>query len=148
MMTRIMKREASKAPKNEASCTFQVQEFKPPRHFVEIDFQRLTRPETTYVNQKRQQEFVKIGITGAYYAGGPVKHGQVRWKVHKAKTSYKVPGYDNFVFGYSREEPGELIESGQAILDEKGRTEVEFPLDRQILSGESGLAGDCHGGRF
>ena len=58
--------------------------------------------------------------------------------MHKAKTSYQVPGYDNFVFGYSREEPGELIESGQAILDEKGRTELEFPLDRQVLAGESG----------
>ena len=67
-----------------------------------------------------------------------MKHGQVRWKVHKAKTSYQVPGYDNFVFGYIREEPGELIESGQAILDEKGRTELEFPLDRQVLAGESG----------
>ncbi|MCL4503690.1 MAG: MG2 domain-containing protein [Deltaproteobacteria bacterium] len=126
------------APKNEASCTFQIQEFKPPRHFVEIDFKRLTRAETGYVNLKKEQEFVKIGLTGAYYAGGPVKHGQVRWKVHKAKTSYQVPGYDNFIFGYSREEPGELIESGQAILDEKGRTELEFPLDRQVLAGESG----------
>ncbi|MFI5354143.1 MAG: alpha-2-macroglobulin [Desulfobaccales bacterium] len=128
----------AEAPKNEASCTFQIQEFKPPRHFVEIDFKRLTRSETGYVNLKREQEFVRIGLTGAYYAGGPVKHGQVRWKVHKAKTSYQVPGYDNFVFGYSREEPGELIESGQALLDEKGRTELEFPLDRQVLAGESG----------
>ena len=130
--------EAAKGPKNEAKCTFQVQEFKAPRHFVEIDFKRLTRTETGYVNQKLQQEFVKIGLSGAYYAGGPVKHGQVRWKVHKAKTSYQVPGFDNFDFGYSREEPGELIESGQAILDEKGRTELEFPLDREVLSGASG----------
>ncbi len=129
---------SAEAPKNEANCTFQIQEFKPPRHFVEIDFKRLTRSETGYVNLKREQEFVKIGLTGAYYAGGPVKHGQVRWKVHKAKTSYQMPGYDNFVFGYTREEPGELIESGQAILDEKGRTELEFPLDRQVLAGESG----------
>ncbi|HEY9072584.1 MAG TPA: MG2 domain-containing protein, partial [Desulfobaccales bacterium] len=80
----------AKPPKNEATCTFQVQEFKAPRHFVEIDFHRLTRAETSYVNLKRTQEFVKIGLTGAYYAGGPVKHGQVRWKVHKAKTSYQV----------------------------------------------------------
>ena len=131
--------EASEnGPKNATSCTFQVQEFKAPRHFVTIDFKRLTRAETAYVNQPRQQDFVKIGINGGYYAGGPVKHGQVRWKVHKAKTSYQVKGYDNFAFGYTREEPGELIESGQAILDEKGRTELEFPLDRQALAGESG----------
>lgn len=131
--------EAGKAPENEASCTFKVQEFKPPRHFVEIDFKRLSRPETSYVNRKKEQEFVRIGLIGANYAGGPVKHGQVRWKVHKSKTSYQVPGFDNFVFGYSREEPGELIESGQAILDEKGRTEVEFPLDREVLAGEAGF---------
>jgi uncharacterized protein YfaS (alpha-2-macroglobulin family) len=133
------KPDSGQAPKNSATCTFQVQEFKAPRHFVEIDFKRLSRPDTSFVNdQGRQQDFVRIGLSGAYYAGGPVKHGQVRWKVHKSKTSYQVPGHDNFVFGYTREEPGELIESGQAILDEKGRAELEFPLDREVLAGESG----------
>lgn len=126
--------------RNETVCTFQVQEFKAPRHFVEIDFQRFSRAETGYVNREaRPREFVRIGLAGAYYAGGPVKHGQVRWKVHKAKTSYQVPSYDTFVFGYAGEEPGELIESGQAILDEKGRTELEFPLDQQMLTGQYGF---------
>jgi len=127
------------APTNAATCTFQVQEFKAPRHFVEIDFKKFSRPDTSFVNdQGRQRDFVRIGLSGAYYAGGPVKHGQVRWKLHKSKTSYQVPGNDNFEFGYTRDEPGELIESGQAILDEKGRTEIEFPLDREVLAGESG----------
>ena len=41
------------APKNQASVTFQLQEFKPPRHFVGIDFQQTTRPLKDYVNQGR-----------------------------------------------------------------------------------------------
>ncbi len=130
----------TKPPRNEAVCTFEIQEFKAPRHFVDLDFKRFSRTETGYVNREaRPREFVRIGLTGAYYAGGPLKHGQVRWKVHKSKTSYQVPGYDQFVFGYAGEEQGELIESGQAILDEKGRTELEFPLDQQVLAGQSGF---------
>lgn len=132
--------EAGRPPRNEASTTFQVQEFKPPRHFVDIAFKQFRRTVKDYVNRgERQAEFVRISINGEYYAGGPVKHGQVRWKVHKSKTSYQVPGYDQFTFGYAGDEPGELIESGQAILDEKGRAEVEFPLNRQVLAGEHGL---------
>ena len=41
---------------------------------------------------------------------------------------------------------GTLIESGQAILDEKGRTELEFPLDRQVMTAEHGLLRDGHRG--
>ena len=121
------------------SVTFQLQEFKPPRHFVSIDFQQLTRSETGYVN-RGSSKFVRISLTGSYYAGGQVKHGQVRWKIYQAKTSYQVPGYDNFTFGYGSEEPGALIESGQTILDEQGRAELEFPLDRQVMNGEHGLS--------
>ncbi|MBM4273200.1 MAG: hypothetical protein FJ134_01885 [Deltaproteobacteria bacterium] len=132
--------KTGRPPRNEASTTFQVQEFKPPRHFVNLEFKQFRRTVKDYVNRsERQAEFVRIGINGEYYAGGPVKHGQVRWKVHKSKTSYQVSGYEQFTFGYAGEEPGELIESGQAILDEKGRAEVEFPLNRQILAGEHGL---------
>ena len=128
-------------PKNQVSVTFQLQEFKPPRHFVGINFEQTTRPLTGYVNRGDQQSpFVRIRLSGSYYAGGQVKHGQVRWKIFQAKTSYQVPGYDNFTFGYGREEQGALIESGQTILDEKGRAELEFPLDRQIMNGQHGLS--------
>ena len=84
--------------------------------------------------------FVKIGLTGSYYAGGLVKHGQVRWKIFQAKTSYQVPGHDDFTFGYGGDDQGELIESGQTILDEQGRAELEFPLDRQVMNGQHGLS--------
>jgi hypothetical protein len=129
------------APKNQVSVTFQLQEFKPPRHFVLIDFQQTTRPLTGYVNRGDQQApFVRIMLSGSYYAGGQVKHGQVRWKIFQSKTSYQVPGHDNFTFGYGNDDQGAMIESGQTILDEKGRAELEFPLDRKIMSGQQGLS--------
>ncbi|MBM4300755.1 MAG: hypothetical protein FJ121_04370 [Deltaproteobacteria bacterium] len=128
-------------PKNQVSVAFQLQEFKPPRHFVGINFQQFTRPLQGYVNRGEQQSpFVRIILDGSYYAGGQVKHGQVRWKIFQSKTSYQVPGYDNFTFGYSSEDQGALIESGQAILDEKGRAELEFPLDRQVMNGQHSLS--------
>ena len=128
-------------PKNQVSFTFQLQEFKPPRHFVGINFQQIAKPLKGYVNRGEQQApFVRIMLSGSYYAGGQVKHGQVRWKIFQSKTSYQVPGYDNYTFGYASEEPGALIESGQTILDEKGRAELEFPLDRQVMSGQHGLS--------
>jgi len=129
------------APKNQVSVTFQLQEFKPPRHFMGIEFQQTTRPLKDYVNRGEQQSpFVRIMFSGSYYAGGQVKHGQVRWKIYQTKTSYQVPGYDNFTFGYGSEDQGAMIESGQAILDEKGRAELEFPLDRKVMSGQQGLS--------
>ena len=129
----------TKPAENEASVTFQVQEFKAPRHFTEIGFELVQRADKSFVNRERQAEFVKIVISGGYYAGGPVKHGQVRWKIHQSRTSYQVPGYDGYAFGCEGKEQGDLIESGQAILDEAGKTAVEFPLDRNLLSGRQGL---------
>jgi uncharacterized protein YfaS (alpha-2-macroglobulin family) len=130
----------NKAPLHKTSTTFQVQEFKPPRHFTDIAFERFTREDKTFVNRERQAEFVKIVISGSYYAGGPVKRGQVRWRIHQAPTSYQVPGFDTFTFGYPAREKGVLIESGQANLDQQGKTVVEFPLDRCLLAGRQGLS--------
>jgi uncharacterized protein YfaS (alpha-2-macroglobulin family) len=132
---------ADKTSRNQVSVTFQLQEFKPPRHFVGISFQQVSRSLSGYVNRgEPRAPFVKIGLTGSYYAGGPVKHGQVRWKIYQAKTSYQVPGHDNFSFGYDGDDQGELIESGQTILDEQGRAELEFPLDRPVMDGQHGLS--------
>jgi uncharacterized protein YfaS (alpha-2-macroglobulin family) len=131
----------AQSPPNKVSVTFQLQEFKPPRHFVAISCQQISRSLQGYVNRGEERApFVKIGLTGSYYAGGPVKHGQVRWKIYRAKTSYQVPGLSNFTFGYGGDDQGELIESGQAILDEQGRAELEFPLDRPVLDGQHGLS--------
>ena len=120
-------------------CTFQVQEFKPPRHFAEVSFQRFTKTVKDKDQKDLPREFVRITLSGSYYAGGPVKNGQVRWKIHHTKTSYRVPGQDDFTFGCEGEEKGELLEGGQAVLDQKGQTVLEFPLDRQVLTGQNGL---------
>jgi uncharacterized protein YfaS (alpha-2-macroglobulin family) len=131
----------TQTPKNQVSVTFQVQEFKPPRHFVQIAFKQFSKSLKDYVNRREQQSpFVRIALSGSYYAGGPVKHGQLRWKIYQSRTNYAVPGHDNFTFGYGGDEQGELIESGQTILDEKGRAEVEFPLDRQVMTGQHGVS--------
>ena len=130
----------AKGPPDEVTTTFQVQEFKPPRHFTEIAFERFQREDKNYVNRPHQAEFVKIVISGAYYAGGPVKHGQVRWRINQAPTNYQVTGFDTFTFGYKAKEKRGLIESGQTILDENGKAVVEFPLDRHVLSGRQGLS--------
>jgi alpha-2-macroglobulin len=132
-------RKVAKPKDNEATITFQVQEFKAPRHFTEIAFERGKRSDRRYVNQERQAEFVKIIISGGYYVGGAVKHGQVRWKIHQSRTNYQVPGYERYSFGYAGKEQGDLIESGQAILDVHGKTAVEFPLDKNLLTGRQGL---------
>jgi len=133
--------EEGYAPKNQVSLTFQLQEFKPPRHFVTIGFQQVSRVLKDYVNLgERKSPFVKISLSGSYYAGGPVKHGQVRWKIFQSRTNYQVPGHEKFTFGYGGDEQGELIESGQTILDEKGRATLEFPLDRQVMDGQHGLS--------
>lgn len=130
----------SKAPKPATSTTFQVQEFKPPRHFTDISFARFSREDKTFVNRERQAEFVRITITGAYYAGGPVKHGQVRWRIYQAPTDYQIKGFDTYSFGYAADDRRVLIESGQAILDDQGKTTVEFPLDRHLLAGRQGIS--------
>ncbi len=138
----------SQRPPQEASCTFQVADFKPPRHFVEIAFQRFSRSEQGYVNRPGVREFVRINITGSYYAGGPVKHGQVRWKVNKAKTSYQVKGFDDFTFGCAEFDKPELMESGQAILDENGQARGGISFGAAGIVRSPGSVGDGHGGGF
>ena len=68
-----------------------------------------------------------------------MNNGQIRWKIHQSRTDYQVPGYEGYTFGCEGKEQGDLIESGQGILDASGRTEVEFPLDKNLLSGRQGL---------
>ncbi|MDD2902538.1 MAG: MG2 domain-containing protein, partial [Syntrophales bacterium] len=111
---------AANQKRNTTECTFQVQEFKPPRHFAEVSFQRFTKSVKDQNQKEAPREFVRIKISGSYYAGGPVKNGQVRWKIYHTKTSFQVPGQDDFTFGCVGEEKGEMLEGGQAVLDEKG----------------------------
>jgi uncharacterized protein YfaS (alpha-2-macroglobulin family) len=122
-----------------ASTTFQVQEFQAPRHFTQVTFQAFERANEDYVNWKRNENIVRIKITGSYYAGGPVKHGGVRWKIYHESSERAVPGYEQYSFGYASGSDDNLIETGESILNEKGEIEVDFPLSRDVLSGKNAL---------
>lgn len=126
-------------PEVTASTTFQVQEFRPPRHYALIQYQQAQRPSTAYVNRKRTEQLVRIVISGRYYAGGPVKNGQARWKIYHTDVERAVSGMEDFTFGYPTDEDLELIETGEAILDERGQMTVEFPLDQDVVAGKRGL---------
>lgn len=118
-----------------AVATFEVQEFRAPRHFVELSFKRDKKTDESYVNINKEIDLLICNISGIYYAGGPVKHGKVRWKVSYRGTDFRHKDYRNFTFGSVLEEPIDVIESGEAMLDEKGRLAVTFPLSREVVSG-------------
>ncbi|MBW1712995.1 MAG: hypothetical protein JRJ59_07600, partial [Deltaproteobacteria bacterium] len=125
--------------KDKVSRTFQVQEFRPPRHFAEISFSPFERRDESFVNRPRVEKLVRIKMAGSYYAGGPIKHGRVRWNIYHSPTEYSVLGYEEFSFGWADQDTGQLLESGESVLDEAGQLTIEFPLDRAILSGRRGL---------
>ncbi|MGC9195895.1 MAG: alpha-2-macroglobulin family protein [Syntrophobacteraceae bacterium] len=132
-----------KEPKS--SATFQVQEFRPPRHFVRVGFEQMSRENDQYVNIKRSEEVVRIKISGRYYAGGPVKNGQVRWKIFHTGVDRTLEKYKNYTFDYSSADPDEdtqadnLVESSESTLDDKGELAIDFPLDRDVRCGKNDL---------
>ncbi|MBI5745426.1 MAG: hypothetical protein HZA13_00290 [Nitrospirae bacterium] len=127
------------ADKGTASRTFQVQEFQPPRHFTEILFKPERKKDTRYINLDRETAFLGCEIGGAYYAGGPVKHGKVRWKIYYNSTDFPKEQYKGFTFGNPLEKREELIESGESILDENGKITVNVPLSKNVVSGLYGV---------
>jgi uncharacterized protein YfaS (alpha-2-macroglobulin family) len=132
-----------KQPKS--SATFQVQEFRPPRHFVRVGFEQMSRENGQYVNMERSEKVVRIKISGSYYAGGPVKNGQVRWKIFHTGVHRALEKYKNYTFDYSSADPDEdrqadnLVESSESTLDDKGQLTIDFPLDRDVRCGKSDL---------
>lgn len=118
-----------------AITTFEVQEFVAPRHFVELGFRRETKKDETYVNLNKEIDLLVCTITGKYYAGGPVKHGKVRWKATYRGTDFRYRDFKNYTFGSVIEEPMDLIESGESLLDEKGTVKVSFPVSREVAAG-------------
>lgn len=121
------------------TATFQVQEFRPPRHHADITFRREKRTTQEYVNQNLEEEVLVATLSGRYYAGGPLKHGQVRWKIFSTSNAYILDEYPHFGFGYDETGTERYIESGESILNESGEVEVRLPLGREVLSGRYGL---------
>jgi uncharacterized protein YfaS (alpha-2-macroglobulin family) len=128
------------ASTDRASSTFMVQEYTPPRHFAEVKVTRSSRSGSPMVNGPAETPVAVIDIGGTYHAGGPVKGGRVRWKVSHAPAERTVEGFDGYHFSYPTGKEPELLESGETVLDEKGTARVQFPLDREVLSGKYALA--------
>ncbi|RMF85328.1 MAG: hypothetical protein D6739_04660, partial [Nitrospirae bacterium] len=122
-----------------AEATFQVQEFRAPRHYVEIAFAREQRRDPTRVGGDATLEVLRIDAAGKYYAGGPVKNGRVRWQVYLVGTSYQVAGGEGYRFGNPDPEERLLLDGGEALLDARGRVSIPFPLDETVLRGRRGL---------
>ncbi|MFA7535698.1 MAG: MG2 domain-containing protein [Desulfuromonadales bacterium] len=124
---------------DKVSRTFQVQEFRPPRHFTEIRFEPLRRKDPSYVNLDREVDLLQCEIAGKYYAGGPVKHGKVRWKVYATGTGFPHSDFPTFKFGNYLESRHRLLESGESMLDEKGNLTVTLPLGKDVAAGLYGV---------
>jgi uncharacterized protein YfaS (alpha-2-macroglobulin family) len=122
-----------------ASTTFEVQEFRAPRHFVEILMKRETKKDESYINLKKEIDLLTCHISGKYYAGGPVKHGKVRWKTYYTSTSFGQKAYPGYVFGNAIARSNEFIESGESILDEKGQLTLSFPISKDVAAGLYGV---------
>ena len=122
----------------ESTRTFELQEFRAPKHKTRITFDTETRKDSEYANLERETQYLKIKIAGQYYVGGPLKNAQVRWKIFHGKTHYKVNGYDDFRFENSGADE-ELIESSETILDINGNAEFSFPMGSLVMSGKRSL---------
>jgi uncharacterized protein YfaS (alpha-2-macroglobulin family) len=128
-----------KGDEERESATFQVHEFQPPRHFTRISFKRTIKDEPGYINVKKKNEYVACTVEGRYYAGGPVKNGRVRWIARKARTSYERADYPDYSFGYPDDTRGDVLESGESVLDSTGKVEVPIPISGDVVSGMLGI---------
>ena len=122
-----------------AERSFEVQEFRQPRHFVEISYKRESKKDQDYINLEMKKELLHCEIAGKYYAGGPVKHGKVRWSIYHTRSDYPRQDYPGYSFGHPLESRSDLIESGEAMLDEKGQIMVPVPIGKDVLSGKYGI---------
>jgi len=118
--------------------SFLVQEFRAPRHFTRVTFAK-PRPVTdATLSQPKEFPLMNIVIEGNYYTGGPVKNGQVRWKIYQTGTQFHSATDSSYKF----ENPiakKVLLESSESILDAHGRLKISFPLDRSVANGEKAL---------
>lgn len=118
--------------------SFQVQEFEPPRHFVDIQIKEEKKLVKHMVGQEKQIKIAKALISGKYYAGGKVKHAKVQWSASLVGHTTPMTGHDGYWFGNGESEKL-LIESGNSVLDKNGSLELELPLNQSILTGLNGL---------
>lgn len=126
--------------RNQAAADgFMVQEFVRPRHYAEVSFKRLTASADQTASGGGTGQLVRVTVQGLYYAGGAVKSGQVRWRIGYAGVAQSVEGFDGYHFGSPDPGREDVLEQGEAVLDEQGRLSFDFPLDGDVLAGQKGL---------
>ncbi len=123
-----------------AQRTFQVQEYRPPRHYVEIQFQRESQTSDAYINRDHVDQILIAKISGRYFAGGPLKNAKVRWRVFSTPSEFPQEDYPNYHFGYPTNQEGEFIETSESMLDESGEVEIRIPLGKSLLTSKHGLS--------
>lgn len=122
-----------------ARTAVEVQEFRPPRHKVRVDFRRGEATDERFVDAAVRYDFVTAAIRGLYYAGGPVRHGKVTWVVRYVGTSFDVPGEGDFEFRNHLLSKAPVLETGESMLDDAGGVDVRIPIAPEVLSGGMGL---------
>lgn len=117
-----------------AATGFQVQEFEPPRHFVELEMSTEKRKIRQIVGKDAEQLFVNCKVASRYYTGGPLRHAKVQWTAHLTENWSAVKQFPMFQFG-SNDSQKELIEAGNSVLDKDGFLTVSLPVSNTVLSG-------------
>lgn len=133
------KEPEAKSGKTElVSVGFQVQQFEPPRHFVEIETETKSREIERVPGRRETEEYLEARIVGKYYTGGVLRHAKVRWTARMVTIEPSVEGYSGYHFGGSGND-STLIESGESLLDKEGRLAVSLPVDRTLMNGPYGI---------
>lgn len=114
--------------------SFQVQQFEPPRHYVEISFNEVETLDNTIVGKNNKLKYLVAKITSNYYGGGKLKLAKCRYIANLVPKTRNYDNYLNFVFGNELKEK-QLIESGEGTLDADGKFEIVIPLDARVLAG-------------
>lgn len=117
---------------------FQVQEFEPPRHFVEVSMSTEKRKVRQIVGRDADQMFLTCKISSKYYTGGPVRHARVQWTAHLTERDSEVSNYPLFHFG-NNDIQKELIESGNSMLSKDGDLVVALPISQSVLNGMNSI---------
>ncbi|HNW34285.1 MAG TPA: alpha-2-macroglobulin family protein, partial [Candidatus Ozemobacteraceae bacterium] len=120
------------------SVGFQVQQFEPPRHFVEIETETKSREIERVPGRRETEEYLEARISGKYYTGGILRHAKVRWTARMVTIEPSVEGFSGYHFGGSGDD-STLIESGESLLDKDGRLAVSLPVDRTLMNGPFGI---------
>lgn len=141
----ITRSSAGKSEKTESTKTeekkilltstgFQVQEFEPPRHYVDINMKVQKRIVKMIVGRETEQPYLECKVKSLYYTGGPVRHAKIQWTAHLTERDSSENKFPLYQFG-NNTKIKELIESGNSVLDKNGELVLAIPVSQDVLSG-------------